>query len=190
MVKPMKWVGFILTCMIAFSSFYIGFTGRNFGSHWDEWKLHSAVDNSEYYGVYQPGWYNYPSVSYWVCLVAHENRRKTGRFQIFCGRRDRVSHRCLLCEKQIRLFAISSFTHFWYLVSGPIGSAEPFGGDGRCGIGGDELGGRLSFEVDCPGYSYGSFCRLGGGLFLSLLLFRKDLLVGSGLLCCRFCDWK
>lgn len=59
--------------LLALSLLYVGLLGiisTDFGYHWDEARLISSVQNSVSSGLLLPGWYNYPSVSYDVSLLA------------------------------------------------------------------------------------------------------------------------
>jgi 4-amino-4-deoxy-L-arabinose transferase-like glycosyltransferase len=47
-----------------------GIAGIDFGYHWDETKILHSVGRAFYTGVYLPRWYNYPSLSYTIALVA------------------------------------------------------------------------------------------------------------------------
>lgn len=51
-------------------SFSLGMAGIDFGNHWDEPKLVRSVIKSYQTGVLLPGWYNYPSLSYGVMMLA------------------------------------------------------------------------------------------------------------------------
>lgn len=48
----------------------LGMAGIDFGNHWDEPKLIRSVIKTYQTGVLLPGWYNYPSVSYGVTMLA------------------------------------------------------------------------------------------------------------------------
>ncbi len=51
-------------------AFILGLAGINFGNHWDERKLVRSVRETYRTITFLPGWYNYPSVSYTLMLVA------------------------------------------------------------------------------------------------------------------------
>ena len=46
-----------------------GLWGIDFGRHWDEKTQFDLVISSLKSGVFLPGWYKYPSVTYWLTLV-------------------------------------------------------------------------------------------------------------------------
>jgi hypothetical protein len=46
-----------------------GLAGINFGYHWDEKLQFMLVRNSLESGIFLPGWYKYPSMSYWLSLL-------------------------------------------------------------------------------------------------------------------------
>jgi hypothetical protein len=48
-----------------------GFAGLDFGHHWDESRQIEAVARSIETGILLPGFYSYPSVSYWLTLAAN-----------------------------------------------------------------------------------------------------------------------
>ncbi|WP_347989615.1 hypothetical protein [Methylomonas sp. AM2-LC] len=56
--------------LLAFTGIFIwcGFNSVDFGAHWDEGKLIGSVIDTANTGVILPRWYNYPSLSYLVCL--------------------------------------------------------------------------------------------------------------------------
>ncbi len=62
----------LLLCLaLAFAgAFILGLTGIDFGNHWDERKLVRSVRETYRTITVLPGWYNYPSVSYNLMLVA------------------------------------------------------------------------------------------------------------------------
>ena len=60
---------FWIPIVVVWSIFvYMGWLGIDFGNHWDEGKLILAVRHSLDTGILLPGWYKYPSVSYWLTL--------------------------------------------------------------------------------------------------------------------------
>lgn len=52
--------------------FFLGFgiAGVDFGRHWDEPKLLSSVEKAFDNGIMLPGWYQYPSLTFWIGLGA------------------------------------------------------------------------------------------------------------------------
>ncbi|MGB0646450.1 MAG: ArnT family glycosyltransferase [Bradymonadia bacterium] len=46
-----------------------GIAGVDFGRHWDEPKLLRSVDRAFDSGVFLPGWYQYPSLTFWIGLA-------------------------------------------------------------------------------------------------------------------------
>jgi Dolichyl-phosphate-mannose-protein mannosyltransferase len=58
----------VVTLVCAFS-WWTGARGIDFGHHWDEQRLIQSVARSAASGVWLPGWYNYPSLSYDLTLT-------------------------------------------------------------------------------------------------------------------------
>ena len=48
---------------------FIGVWGVDFGYHWDESKLVPQIRDTIRTGTFTPGWYRYPSVTYWLNLL-------------------------------------------------------------------------------------------------------------------------
>jgi hypothetical protein len=46
------------------------FMGIDFGTHWDEHVHYAAAQKTIQTGVFLPGWYNYPSIPYWLLMGA------------------------------------------------------------------------------------------------------------------------
>jgi hypothetical protein len=51
-------------------SFAFGALGIDFGEHWDQRKIVRAVTTTYQTGILLPGWYNYPSLSYSLMMIA------------------------------------------------------------------------------------------------------------------------
>ena len=63
-------VPYFLTVFLIGFSLFVGIRGVDFGNHWDEWKLVSSVETHIKKKTFLPGWYNYPSMSYWLTLAS------------------------------------------------------------------------------------------------------------------------
>jgi len=63
-------IGFLLLSGWLIYVSWTEYIGINFGSHWDEWKILSSVRDSFSTGLFLPNWYNYPSFSYDLAVVA------------------------------------------------------------------------------------------------------------------------
>lgn len=59
-----KFTPIILLIIVLLFYFYTGMKGIDFGTHWDEYLIMGSIQKSAETGVWLPGWYNYPSVSY------------------------------------------------------------------------------------------------------------------------------
>lgn len=51
-------------------SFALGALGIDFGQHWDQRKIVRTVTETYQTGILMPGWYNYPSLSYKLVMLA------------------------------------------------------------------------------------------------------------------------
>jgi 4-amino-4-deoxy-L-arabinose transferase-like glycosyltransferase len=60
-----------MVVIVAFSSVFIwnGVSSVDFGRHWDEEKLIFAIQKTINSAEIIPGWYNYPSLTYLICLI-------------------------------------------------------------------------------------------------------------------------
>ena len=58
--------GLLMLCL-AFAG--LGITGIDFGRHWDEPKLLRAVEDAYQSHSVLPGWYQYPSLTFWIGLL-------------------------------------------------------------------------------------------------------------------------
>ncbi len=69
-IKRLAWLSHFAFLLLWLFAFNLGLAGIDFGNHWDEHKLVRSVRETFKTGQVLPGWYNYPSVSYDVMLLA------------------------------------------------------------------------------------------------------------------------
>jgi 4-amino-4-deoxy-L-arabinose transferase-like glycosyltransferase len=62
-------VTLLVVALVYAFSWWTGARGIDFGHHWDEDRLIQSVVRSAESGVWLPGWYNYPSLSYDLALT-------------------------------------------------------------------------------------------------------------------------
>lgn len=68
--KSKKGLHWIIPFYITIIFVFIGFFSINFGFHTDELRIIESVRTSFKTGIFLPGWYNYPSVSYNLAVVS------------------------------------------------------------------------------------------------------------------------
>ena len=56
--------------LVLFFSLRTGFKALNFGEHWDEHNYIDIAGTADHYESLLPGWYNYPSLTYYLARIA------------------------------------------------------------------------------------------------------------------------
>ena len=71
-IKPLTRLPTPLVCCVILLLVFIifGLVGIDFGKHWDEPKLLRSVENAYLSQRFLPGWYQYPSFTFWVGLLS------------------------------------------------------------------------------------------------------------------------